>query len=68
MILMKLSPNQYPAIQPTEFFGKPIFNLLKNKENLGIRSRKTPPCLKGIKTSTTTAYLFVSLVERHCPA
>lgn len=30
-------------------FGKPLFNLLKCKKNNPSRSRKTPPCLKGIQ-------------------
>lgn len=47
---MKIYSIPHPASQLLENLGKRLFNLLKNKENLPFRSRKTQPCLKGIET------------------
>ena len=41
---------QQLTLRLLENLGKPLFNLLKCKKNNPSRSRKTPPCLKGIET------------------
>ncbi len=65
--LVKYYPNRNLTLQSAVIFSKGFYNLLIAQRKITLRSRKTLPCTKGIKTNQLSILENTPSVERHCP-